>query len=647
LQGLRNHQHAVGESKKINYSNMKHLNLLKFAILIVCIIACGKITENETPPKEDKEIIGENSIPTDSSTTTTDSTIVADTTSISDTSAVDTNQSIEKTPTEILTAVELFPKSGSTITISEARMVIVPVVVKFSHKVRAFKLSIKEIEAKKHKLFGANLKFIIATETDGSLLEKINNSEYYGALYDRFARPQKNVFKIDEEDSTKVRFNLLYSLENFYKKMGDGLIGFTIPAGVLQYQIDGISYENDVIELDYYLKLRRDNTPQTTILNNYMETNSDHILLELDGDYDVKSAQIELTKPSENNAFETYSLNADGVKVQKLQKWSKKLTLFNSKIEYIKNVTKIKIPKNQFTGKYHLEFTKGVKIESIDYDFKDGNTNYKINNLYNKDLIPTSKNLYIDVKKGAVSYKLTPSDDIENLKGKTLAGRFDNFTIELTEPILEDGIIEFTEKEYSGNVKYKISDLISNHYYNVAKNIITIPLNSFRNNRTIKELELKFQNVRDFGNNQIVIPVKTVSYSNGSDINLKVDANTNEFSRLEDKTINGKKYFVYRYNFNFKLSDTCSAIYANTNSSIICISDWFKLADFFYINKLTKVNNKKSSFYVHSGLKLNMWNLDNNYIDLYTTKELPEKSSSISMQFNALKTNKDNPYIAN
>ena len=607
---------------------MKNINLMTMVscVILATVISCSK--------PEQKEVEPENKNP------------------------IDKKEDIEEEKeVEPFKAISFAPENGNTVIISgEDVIAAIPVEVTFNKAVQKITFTDEELKEANNVALGSKIIRQTAcfygdyygqkseilhlenqfTEEEASAIayDRIYN-ETTGKLNDR-------VMIINKDEPKKVKFFLTYLYKTYYDAIGDGLMSFKIPAGILQFEEDGVLTLNEEINFDYYLKIRRKRDAKTTIINSYLSPKSANIEIELSSEYDIKDGVIEVINIADENIVQTIELKDPKVTVTTNEKFKKEVKLFQSLKSYSHKTTKISFPKEQFTGLFSLEFSKGIMIPNSGLPFNDHLHRFT-EVIEEPVVIPLKRPLYVDINETAPTVIITPGDRNLDLKGKKLAGFFKNIIIDFKEPIQKKGEIIITD-DVKHIHKFKITDCLEKGWF--KDNKLTIPFKEIKDNRTVKSLSYEFIDIADYGNNEPTNKTEKINFFVGEQKLITFNISKDQFIQKEDKVVDGKTYKVYRFVHDFMLTDKCGEIFQNTSSSIVLNSKWMKQTNYLVINTKTIVKNGKSQLYNHSGLDLDTWRLGENTFDFYSENELTDGSYTFSMYIEAFGTDKNNPLLA-
>lgn len=599
---------------------MKNIKLMTMlaCVILATVLSCSK-QENESPTPIDKE---------------------------------------ETKEVQAFKAESFAPENGNTVIISgEDVIAAIPVEVNFNKPVKKITFTDQELKEAYNVALGSKITRQTACffgdyygqkseilHLENQFAEEEASTIAYDMIYDdKTGKLNERVMIIDKNEPKKVKFFLTYIYKTYFNAIGDGLMSFKIPAGILKFEEDGVSTLNEEINFDYYINIRRKRAVRTTVVDAFLSPKSSNIEIELSSEYDTKNGVIEVINLADKNTVQTVELKDPKVTVTTIEKFKKDVKLFQSLKSYSHKTTKISFPKEQFTGLFSVEFAKGIIIPNDGLPFNDYLHKFAEVNINEPVVIPLKRTLYVDVNETAPTVMITPGDRNLDLKGKKLAGFFKNIVIDFTELIQKKGEIIITD-DVNHVHKFKIVDCLNNGW--LQDDILTIPFKEIKDNRTVKSLSYEFKEILDYGNNKPINKTEEINFFVGEPKSITFDIAKDQFVQKEDKIVAGTTYKVYRFVHDFMLTDKCGEIFQNTSSSIVLNSEWMKQSNYVVINTETIVKNDKSQIYNHSGLKLNMWELGENTFDFYTEKELTDGSYTFRMQIEAFGTDKNNPLLA-
>ncbi|BDD12208.1 hypothetical protein FUAX_46400 (plasmid) [Fulvitalea axinellae] len=527
------------------------------------------------------------------------------------------------------------PISGSTVVIPEKGVCYLKVDLTFSHPIQPLTFTSDEILKRTHPALKKTLTREIVSyigenilknrQLEGNLTQKTVNHPI-DLLYNRDGN-FSHILEYDASQPSKLSVYIAYSGEFVEQYQGDGIISFSIPAGVFYVKGSDGKVLNEKIALDWHLNILRASDLRVLNYTQFLKKDQFTFKCQLSGVLNTQGMELIVKDAKTGHMAQTISdkrINQENT------------TLFSKEISNIPKVTKfiqegseIILNRGDYSGEFLMEVNHPGKLTSkIPYYTLPGKSPQYVSEgpVKFSDL-----DFSVDKDGKSPTLKMTPSDDNHDLKSGEIVKIFDNITLEFSEPIsFKRGVVKISYSE-AGDKYFPTKDLLE--FYDEEKFTFTIPYEKFRsNNRTLTDLKVELIDVVDYGGNTLdkLLYQATTFRPKRSSKRVKIRATDWVKEKINKPAqLSNMESKVYKYeavlDMGFKSGLTSIVQPA---ASLSLLSDLFNRKKYnfshFSINgpELFNRPTKNSSFLTVSGLPSNLWKVTGNRIVFYSNEDI-------------------------
>lgn len=543
-----------------------------------------------------------------------------------------------KTPTETFKIEEISPASNSYAIIPKENGVrYFKVDLTFNHAVKPITFTADEVVNQTNPALKKSIKrelfaFLGENKIENRQLENNLTSitvddSFPDRIYDNNGE-FNDVIVHDESTPNKLSLFLSYTGEFAHQYLGDGLISFSIPAGVFYVDNgDDEPYLNEEIAVNWHLNVLRANDVRVLEFNKFYKTNENTIKAQLSGLVDIDNMELVIKNEKTGNVIQT--ITGSQLTHQSKDLFSKSVPNIASVNSFTQKGSSIEFTRNSFDGELLLKVKNPAEIKGDVPYYNSPNTSSLT---INKGEVKF-KELDFSVDKDGVkpTLEMTPSDDNSNLNAGEIVKIFDSVKLKLSEPLsFKQGMFKISYLE-SGDKDYTLQEL--KPFYNESNYTFTIPFTTFRSNgRSITDLKIDAINVVDYGGNEMDKLQYTATTYVPKDEARKITIPSTSWVKekiTRPNGFSGMNAEVYKYEAPLDLGFNTSGLseIVQPSASLTLFGDLFKKStynfEYFALNSPSLFNNStvNGTLLTVSGLPVNLWKLNGNKIIFYSNDD--------------------------